>query len=110
MALLYILRDHLPQPSVSWRKVPQQIEPSSSCLFSGLPFLVQKPQPVQPLSQRFQADPECSHAVLVFPQKFHDVLHGVHHLAQIFENVHDAFSQIWICVSWMTNVLTYLSW
>ena len=107
MALLYILRDHLPQPSVSWKKAPQQIEPSSSFLFSEHPSLAQKPLYVQSLCQKVQADPEHFPPALVFAQKLHkvhDVLHDVHHFAQISENVHDEISKILTYVSSKKNV------
>ena len=111
MAHLYTRWGRLLQPSASWKKAPQQIEPSSSFLCSGLLSLVlaQNQQPVQPLDQKFQADLECSHSALVSAQKLHGVL-DVLHFAQISESVHGEISQILIYVSWMKNVLTCVSW
>ena len=106
MPHLYILWDHLLQPSASWKKAPQQIEPSSSFLFSEHPSLVQKPLTVL-LDQKFQADPEYSHPVPVVAQKLHGV-HDVHrdvlHDAQIYQSACDLISQISTCVSWMKRL------
>ena len=103
MPHLYRLWDHLlPQPSASWRKAPQKIEPSFSFPFSEHPALVQNPLPVL-FYQRFQADPECLHPVIVIAQNLlgvHEVLHVVLHSAQIYQNACEWISQISTCVSW----------
>ena len=109
MLHLYTLWGHLLQPAASWKRALQQIEPSSSSFFSGLPSLAhaQKPLTVLPLSQSVQAGPGLVQSAPVSAQKFegvHDVLHGVHRFSQTFQNVHVEFSQISTWVSWMKRV------
>ena len=110
MPHLGTLKGHLLQPSASWKKALQRTEPSSSSsLSSWLPLLVhaQKPQAILPLAQNVQAGPGLVHSVLVVAQSVlgvHDVLHGVHLRAQIFQCAYAQifqFFQIWTLFSWM---------
>ena len=99
---------HLLQPSVAWIKALQQTEPSSflsSCHALAV-VVAQSVQAVHVLAQSVQAVPGLVQSALVTAQKSHDVLHGVHRVAQISWNVYAQIPQIWIYVSWMM----YVSW